>query len=260
MRKVVLIMLIVASMHCTGQANWQLAPPILRYNSGFFSDTTSLTINFNQPGAEIHYTNNGEEPGMNDLLYKAPIRIRKNVTIKAKAFGKGFLPSKTVAASFMKQGKEVKGIYFSPPNPAHANTPLNVLYDNIGGHTNLDDGTWLAYDRDTIEIDIELKKVSSVSSVFVSVLHDEDSWIFLPEQIELFYFDEKKKQYQPVGKEVNFCESPSPKESSLRQIIARQDIKTNKLMLIVHPFKKIPDWHTGKGKHAWVFIDEIKVY
>jgi hypothetical protein len=32
------------------------------------------------------------------------------------------------------------------------------------------------------------------------------------------------------------------------------------LKLVLLPLKIIPAWHPAKGNHAWLFIDEIKVY
>lgn len=66
--------------------------------------------------------------------------------------------------------------------------------------------------------------------------------------------------FLPAGKEILFSENPSPKQCSIREIKPDGKIKTNKLKLVLLPLKKIPDWHPGKGKHAWLFIDEIKVY
>src|ERR1700741_4505489 len=75
-----------------GQPAFQFAPPMLKYESAFFSGTTSFEVIFNQPGAEIRYTLNGNEPTEKDALYSAPVRINKKTTVKVKAFGKTFLP------------------------------------------------------------------------------------------------------------------------------------------------------------------------
>jgi hypothetical protein len=41
---------------------------------------------------------------------------------------------------------------------------------------------------------------------------------------------------------------------------AMNNVITNKLLINIIVKKKIPDWHPAKGSHAWMFIDEIKVY
>jgi hexosaminidase len=48
-----------------------------------FTDTTTITINNPVAGAEIRYTLDGSEPTAGSSLYTSPIRVTKNVTLKA---------------------------------------------------------------------------------------------------------------------------------------------------------------------------------
>lgn len=261
MKRLVFLFLLVITQYSFAQQLFQLAPPLLKYKSVFFQDKTTLEIKFAQPGAEIRYTINGNEPTEKDLLYTKPLVITgKRVTIKAKAIGKDFLPSETVSVKFMKTGKAIQQINFTTPHPKYTTNNKNLLNDHVGGNTNYSSGTWLGYDRDTVEVDIELKKKETINGVLVDILQNESSWIFLPEQILLYYYDEAQKSYLPLGKETFFNEGPSPKQCDAREIIPKRTIKTNMLKLVLHPLKKIPAWHPGKDNHAWLFIDEIQVY
>ena len=249
-------------MHdCFSQQSFQLAPPTLKYTSAFFSGTTSFEVIFNQPGTEIRYTLNGTEPTEHDLLYSTPVPITKHTVVKVKTFGRDFLPSATVSATFVKDGKTIREIRFSKPNEYYAKSRADILHDNIGGIANYRHGTWLGYDSDTVTIDIALEKEEKINKVLINLLQDENAWIFLPERMVLYYYSTNQKAYLPLGKEALVHEAPSlKKECSLREIIPQQGIKTDKLKLEIWPLKKIPDWHQGKGNHAWLFIDEIKVY
>lgn len=261
MKRLVLLCFLAIAQFSFAQQLFQLAPPLLNYRSVFFQDKTTLEIKFEQPGAEVRYTINGNEPTVKNLLYTTPIAItEKRVNIKAKAMGKDFLPSETVSVEFIKTGKAIQQIDFTAPNPKYTTNNKNLLNDQIGGNTNFNSGTWLGYDSDTVEIDIVLKKKEPINSVLVDLLQNESSWIFLPEQILLYYYDEAQKAYLPLGKETFFSEVPSPKQCHAREIIPKQKIKTNRLKLVLYPLKKIPAWHPGKDNHAWLFIDEIQVY
>ena len=245
---------------CLSQPLFQLAPPMLKYKSAFFSRTTSFEVIFNQPGAEVRYTLNGNEPTVSDALYSSAVSITKKTTLKVKAFGKDFLPSETVSAQFIKDGKEIKQVSFSKPNEYYAKSNPDILYDNTGGILNYRSGGWLGYDSDTVIISVDLKKKETINTVLISLLQDENSWIFLPEQILVYYYNDKQKAFVPAGKETFVHENPGPKQNQMREIIPSQKIKTDKLRLVLFPLKKIPDWHQGKGNHGWLFIDEIKVY
>jgi hypothetical protein len=260
MRIAVALLAIFVTQQVSAQPVFQLAPPMLKYHSGFFNGSTSFEVIFDQPGAEVHYTLNGKEPTKKDPLYSKAVPINKRTVVKAKAFGNDFTASETVTAHFINQGKPVKKISFSKPNESYAHAKADILNDNIGGMINYRAGSWLGYDNDTVTIDIELLKKEKISSVLIDLLQDENSWIFLPEQIMLFYYDDKKKAFLPAGKEVFTHESKGPKQCNLREIEPRSAISTQKLKLIISPLKKIPDWHNGKGNHGWLFIDEIKVY
>jgi hypothetical protein len=260
MRKIIVLALLFFATYSFGQAVFQLAPPMLEYPSAFFSKTTSFEVVFNQPGAEIRYTLNGNEPTEKDALYSAPVSITKNAMVKVKAFGRNFLPSETVTAQFIKNGIELKQVSFSKPNEYYAKGKADILNDNTGGLLNYRSGSWLGYDSDTATIDVDLKKPEAINSVLISLLRDEYAWIFLPEQILVYYYNDRQKAFIPAGKETFVHETPGPKQCDMRKITFAEKLKTDKLKIVLVPLKKIPDWHQGKGNHGWLFIDEIKVY
>lgn len=262
MRKLIFICLCVASIQSAfAQELFQLAPPLLKYTSIFFSGHTSLEIKFDQPGAEVRYTTNGQEPTAKDLLYTGPISISNNrLMIKAKAMGKQFLPSETVSVEFIKQGKDIQEITGTAPNPSYSGS-MQMLHDGKAGRLMHNTGTWLGYNTDTVALNIELNKKERVKSVMVNVLQNQGSWIFLPEQIQLYYFNEKKQAYLPVASKLFANDKPSPaRQCSFLEMIPEKKISTSKLKLVLYPVKQMPDWHASKGKHAWLLIDEINVF
>jgi len=246
--------------HCFSQPIFQLAPPLLNYESGFFSGSTSFEIIFNQPGAKVHYTLNGQEPTGKDPVYSGVVSITKRTTVKAKAFGENFLPSETVNATFIKNGKAIRDIKYSKPNESYVNSKADILNDNVGGITNYRSGGWIGYDNDTVTITIDLAKKETIKKVLINLLQDENSWIFLPEQILVYNYNDTKKTFVQTAKKEFQHTSRGPKQCKLLEILPAQNIKTDKLKLVLLPLKNIPGWHNGKGNHGWLFIDEIKVY
>jgi hypothetical protein len=243
-----------------GQPLFQLAPPMLKYQSAFFKDNTSFEVVFNQPGAQVHYTLNGNDPTENDAVYASVVPVTKKTVVKVKAFGKDFLPSETVRATFISDGKAIKQIRFSKPNESYANAKATILNDNVGGIANYRSGTWLGYDNDTVTITVDLVKKEKINSVLINLLQDQNNWIFMPEALFVYYFDDGRKKYVSVGKEIFSNEQSGDKECNVQEIIPSSSVNAQKLKLVLVPIKKIPDWHNGKGNHGWLFIDEIKVY
>lgn len=260
MNRILLPVFLLLIQSSFGQQKFQLAPPMLKYESGFFSGKTSFEVIFNQPGAEVRYTLNGNEPTQKDFLYSKAVSITKKTLVKVKAFGNDFLPSETVTASFITEGKKIKQAIYSKPNESYANSKANILHDNIGGQVNYRSGSWVGFDNDTVTVDIELQKKEQVSKVLISVLQDENSWIFLPEQIQVFYFDDPQQKFLSAATQTFNHDTPGPKQCVIHEIKPTSGIQTNKLKLVLLPLKKIPAWHGGKGNHGWLFLDEIKVY
>jgi len=257
-----LLTLFFVFMFHTGfcQQSFQLAPPLLKYKSGFFTGSTNVELLFRQPGAVVRYTLDGKEPNEQDLLYTKPITINKNCTVKAKSFGANFSPSETVSASFLKDGKTIEKIEFSKPNPAYANSAKNVLNDNLGGIPDFHHQNWLGFNSDTVDIWVHLQKKEVIQSVLLNFLQDNKSWIFLPEKVLLYGYNDQTKAYVKIGEEVYKSDQLVAKDCSAQNIKLAKKFKTNLIHLRLCTLKKMPDWHASKGEHAHLFIDELKVY
>jgi hypothetical protein len=269
MQKAFVIIPLFFCLNSFSQDRFQLARPLAKYESLFFKGSAKLELWFAQPGAKIYYTidnkmpfENSGDPTEKDLLYKKPFIFKDPfTTIRAKIFCKGYMPSETVEFSFAKEGKKIKKITSTAPNFKYPGNGDSTLFDNKGGIENSSSKTWMGFDGDTISFNIELARKETIKTVLLSFLRNEDSWIFLPELILVYYFDESKNAFVPFGREVIFNEERSHNNVNFRFIFPTLDnIKTQKLLIDLMPVKKIPDWHPAKGQHAWCFIDEIKVY
>jgi Fn3 associated len=255
------------SLHA--QDSFQLAQPLAKFESAFFKNSTRFELKFAHPGAKIYYTLNNKmppgsfkDPTPQDNLYKKPLIFKNSfTTIRARVFSSNYRPSETVEFSFARDGKQIKKITSTAANSKYPGTGDSSLFDNKGGIMDLSSKTWIGFDKDTVNFLIDLTKTETVNSGLLSFLQNEDSWIFLPESILVYYFEENKKSYLPFGSEILFPEAKSPAKVNFRFIFPEQrGIKTNKLMINLITVKKIPDWHPAKGQHAWCFIDEIKIY
>jgi hypothetical protein len=263
MRKLLLI------FYCTtfcfsllAQDKYQLAPPLLKYSSVFFSKQTSLSVKFVQAGAAVYYTTNGDEPTAQSKIYSKPIIISKNFTvIKTKAIGENFLPSLTATVEFIKDGLPINNVEYTTPNQKYPGNGNKTLIDNEGGNTAVNSNTWLGYDCDTVTISVNLKKKQTVQSVLLNFLQNESGWIFLPEQIKAEWYKQETKSYQLFTTVTINSDKENPGSSCVyRMLSTKQKIKTDKILIHIAVKKSIPSWHPGKGNHAWMFIDEIKVY
>jgi Fn3 associated len=262
MKSITLLFLLSISAALIAQDTFQLAPPLVKYNSVFFADKTMVEIKFAQSGTAVHYTLNNQEPTVKDLIYAKPIAIKNNfTTLKVKAFGNNFHPSQTVATTFFKTGKKVLSVQQTTPDKDYPGGGVNTLIDNKGGIPQFGSNTWLGYNCDTVTIAMNLEKEQTIDKVLMHFLQDEGSWIFMPDEIIILWFDKKLNAFNNFGSEKLLADTATPgSRCSYRIIQAKNKIQTSKILLNIIVKKTIPAWHPGKGEHGWLFIDEIKVY
>lgn len=262
MRTILIILLSSLSYPLFGQDTFQLAPPLLKYSSVFFTDATLLEIKFAQGGTAIHYTLNTTEPTITSKVYIKPVNIKNNfTTVKAKAFGSLFRPSETVTVTFIKDGKPIQSTEQTQPHSKYSGDGLKTLIDNKGGIENNRSTTWMGYNCDTVTITVHLAKPQKINKVLLNFLQNERSWIFLPEKININWFDKNSNRIKSFGtEEISAKKETLGSKCNYRIIQSQNTVQTNKILINILVRKNIPEWHEAKGEHAWMFIDEIKVY
>jgi Chitobiase/beta-hexosaminidase C-terminal domain len=258
---VVLIACCLFYFSCLSQQVFQLAPPLMKYVSIFFKKSMAVELQFREPGATIRYTLDNTEPTEKSKLYTKPVIISTNkTTLKAKSFSKKYAASEPVANTFIQSGISIKAIDCTPPNEKYTGTGANALIDNNGGNPSGSSKTWLGFQNDTVTIELTLQQPQSIKEVLIDFLHAEGGWIFMPEKIAVYIFNETTKTWQAFNQKIFSFDAATPGSNCEYTSIEGQPAKTGKVLVKIMPLQNIPGWHDGKGKHAWVFIDEIKVY
>lgn len=262
MKNIILLFLLNLSYSLFAQPTFQLAPPLLKYNSIFFINTITVEIKFAQSGTLVHYLLDQREPTRQDPVYTKPITIKNNfTTLKAKAFGNNFLPSESVAVTFIKEGKSIKFVNQTSPNNKYPGAGANTLIDNKGGIKLLSSKTWMGYNCDTVVVTMDMAKMQTVKKVLFNFLQSENDWIFLPDEVIIYWLDNKTGNFRIFRHEKLFTIKETPGTQCNYQLITSKNrIRTNKILINILVKKIIPSWHASAGKHGWMFIDEIKVY
>lgn len=240
------------------QKQYQLAPPLARFASVFFENSTTLSFQFDQPGSSILYTTDGSEPLATSHLYQEPIIIRHNsAMVKAKSFAPGFIASETVAVQFFSEGKSFANISCSAPNPKYAGNGPSTLMDNKSGGTNHGNQAWLGFDSDSVVVDLFFEISTSVSKVLLHVLNNQGAWIFPPVRMDVYSVEENKTLLLKSQSFETNGESKTAAKAIWMDLPAN---KEKQLRIVVFPMASLPEWHPGKGNKAWLFMDEIKLY
>ncbi len=261
MRRHFLIILSLICVFALEAQEYQLSKPLIRVqDNGFFFNETTVTLDFRIEGVELRYTYNDKEPTKKSKKYKSSLSFKKSGLLKVRAYKKGFIPSETVSIQLIKlkalHGNVAIKIIPEPRPPYSGIAQAHTLTDFKGGSTNFRDGNWIGYNEGPIEITLKIPPFNQVNELIISSLNSPGSWIFPPTQIELATSEddiEFVKLENRIIPEFDKEEEPGK---------AYYSFKLNKkagpyIKLTIHPLKKLPDWHPGKGNAAWVFLDEI---
>jgi len=262
MKKLISGWLIFGAFFCSAQTPVQLAPPLLKYPAIFFKNMATVELKFAQKGTQIHYTLNNKVPTEKDKVYTHPIQIKNSfTTLKAMVSGAGYLPSEIVSATFIRDGLKISSVQQAAASQRFPGNGANTLIDNKGGMTDINSGTWMGYQQDTVEINIVMEKSQLIASVLINCLQDHGSWVFLPEQIRIYYFDDKQQSFQLMAEQsAHATENVTGAACVPIMIKMPNKIFAEKIKIELKGMKSLPEWHPGKGQEGWIFIDEIKVY
>jgi hypothetical protein len=104
-----------------------LADVVFAKEAGRYSGTQSLSLSHPQSGVTIRYTLNGAEPTLVSPSFSAALSVNKTMTVKAKAFKAGMLPSNTITKTYF-----INEHTFTLPVISLSMAP-NYLWDNVYG-------------------------------------------------------------------------------------------------------------------------------
>ncbi|WP_171017360.1 chitobiase/beta-hexosaminidase C-terminal domain-containing protein [Maribacter sp. ACAM166] len=227
----------------------------LKASSVFFDAKTTIEFDFNFPDAIIRYALNGSVVNESSKEYTAPLVLTESSLITAKVFHPHYLESDPVQLEVLKISKKkpIKNIVITPsPNERYPGLGPLGLGDLIkGGKQFSSDSQWMGFQTDSITALITLNDAIQVSTIVVSLLTSQSSWIFAPAEIKIFY----------KGKLIGASSYPKSTASNARNdsffsVPVAMGVY-GQLEVVIYPLNEIPEWHQGKGTRPWFFMDEI---
>ncbi|ATP56770.1 cytochrome C [Pedobacter ginsengisoli] len=236
----------------------KLNQPRLTTDVSIFKSSLSLQVKHPINGVQIRYTTDGSEPdSLKSLLYDKEIVIKETATLKVKAYKAGWYSSDVVSFNFYQSNYKPDSMAFLlPANEKYKSEGPKVLLDNQLGDFDVNNGKWIGFRENNMEAIMFFKQPISLKSVTLNVMRQVQAYILLPQEVEIWGGADKKslkllkviKNQMPVKDEGN----------ALLKLDAKFEPRNVSCVKIVGKnFKKLPEWHPGKGQPAWLFIDEI---
>ncbi|UJP66583.1 c-type cytochrome domain-containing protein [Mongoliitalea daihaiensis] len=239
---------------------YQLNAPIIQANSGIFHDTLEIRLKHPIAGVGLFYTLDNTRPdSINYLLYEKPILLEKNANLRVRAFAEGWLGSEESNAVFFKAGVQPSSYRLShAPHPSYKGDGVETLFDLEKGDEDFSSGKWIGFQDDACEVILDFGPSKSLTSLSLSVLTAEASYIFPPALVEiwsktrqgdwvLLHADKPVQPKQIHDRKLHLLEYSLPSDP------------ISQLKAIIRPINRLPHWHPGAGQKGWVFLDEVLV-
>ena len=208
--------------------------------------------------AEIRYTLDGTEPTANSTLYTGAIVLQKSAKIRAAAFRDGKRSSVTSQNISFNKATACPVELLQPTHKNYTYKGGATLTDGLLGDKGFGTGRWLGFSGNDLEAVIDLKQNTDVSSVSLNTCVDKGSWIFNARNIEVSVSADGKSFTKVASKSLPALEEQTPDNIYTYELTFPQTT-TRYVKLTATSEHNIPKWHGGKGKPAFLFVDEISI-
>jgi hexosaminidase len=139
--------------------------------------------------------------------------------------------------------------YITEPSPNYNSGDL-TLVDGQFGSLPWKGNEWIGYKENEIQIELDLGEKMTGCQISTSFLSDENSWIHFPEKVKILL--ENGTELENPIIEIN-------ENQQIKTFSFRLTKKSQKIKIVVHSMRSIPNGKAGEGNIPWTFIDEIQV-
>jgi len=229
--------------------NISLAQPHIKKTSTIIDSFVMVTASLRKKNVELFYSINGQEPTKASLKYEAPLKITKEGIYKFKAFHPDWKPSESSKLKLYKKGIPQKRINLI--TPAHKDYPglgESTIFNNIKGTLNHRSNKWVGFDS-IAKATTHFSKDTFIKNITISYLINTRAWIFPPSEA-IVWFSKTDSIIVPIDALVD------KHEHRLADIIIPINKKIDSITVAIKNNEQLPEWHPGKGKKAWLFMDE----
>ena len=238
---------------------YNYAKHIFQVKSQYIPDTEANVLNVvlstidNTP---VYYTLDGSEPTASSNIYTDTLKIGQSCTLKAITIRPN--GSSAVLKEDIKFNKAtMKPITMQQPiNEKYKFEGKNTLIDGLAGSRNYRTGRWIAFYQNDLEALIDLQQETPISKAWVRTYVEIGEEILDLRELSVAVSNDGK-EYKEVKSEVYPAVSKEDKNGIYTHELSFDTVQARYVKITARPEYNIPAWHWGKGRPAFIFVDEI---
>jgi len=212
-----------------------------------------------EPGLDIRFTTDGQEPSLSSPAYGGPIEIGKISILKAAAFRDGQLYGQIEERSFERHaGLGRKLVLGSACSPHYKAGGDQALADGIRGSAADWDTGWQGFEGTDLVATLDLGRVTAIRRLACGFLQHASIAIFLPDLVE-FSVSRDGKTFSPAGTVIPRLSRKRP-DIIMKEIeVALDRTSARYIRVRARNAGPCPAGHPLAGLSSWIFADEIIV-
>ncbi len=240
----------------------KLTPPMIQNDKFVNTEPVELKLKHNINGVAIHYTLDGSEPdSVRSPVFKPGTMIANNVTLKTRAYRKGWISSDVQVARFYLGTIKPDSISLGgPPDWPYPANGAESLVDGQLGTSSLSGTDWLGFSSPKkFSSLLKFNQQTKAKSLILTSYLNKDNSFFAPEQINVW-----------MGNDLSSMKRVASLNSGLPPKNFEAGSTDFEFKLPDQPFKyirietkaisgKLPKWFGGPKKTPWMVFDEIVI-
>lgn len=229
---------------------------LVEYSIGLNPQSNGWTIRAQHGFSDLqnHYTTDGSTPDQTSPTFTDVLDIHASGTVNIAPFRHNDPYEHAHSFTLVQNLARGKPIHFTtPPDPRYSKNSATALVDGVLGSNDFADGTWLGWQGANLDATIDLQQVSTIHSISIGLLLQEDSWIRLPKQVTFETSDDGQhwqRQYSADVKPMS-VEHASPVYRVAFD--ARRPLSARFIRVWADRYG------TFNNNESWTFADEILV-
>lgn len=238
---------------------WTYAPHVFDVNASIQPDgNKGFTVTMNTvDDAPVYYTLDGSQPDRNSTLYDGPFTVDHSAVIKAVALRSNSTSRVWCDSVKFNLATACPVTLLQQPSTQYRADGPGTLTDGRFGNIAYNAGGWLGFVGNDMEAIIDLGEPISFSKVGFNYLTLPVNWIFDPTGASVEISDDCETWTKVTS--VDIPASARNAETIINKVIEIPETKARYVKLTVNSLKSIPDWHPGKGRPGFIFVDEVSI-
>lgn len=204
----------------------------------------------------IYYTLDGSEPTEKSQQYTDTLALKESCVLKAVTIRRNAKSAVLTEKIDFNKATAKPLILLQPINEKYKYNGEYTLVDGLSGTPNYRTGRWIAFYKNDMELVVDLKQEISVHKAWVRTYVEIGEEILDVRSISVLSSANGK-----IYKELKTVDYPAvtskDKNGIYKHEVDFDTVNARYIKIIAKPEYKIPSWHWGSGRPAFIFVDEV---